>query len=95
MDGYLCQRIIIVWKRSIQRKDISIYLPERGSNVGVVGGGVKKVEVLGSSEGHRSFSLNVFVYMCTSMEHWLRLVPLLSLSSGGFQNVCQENFLSL
>lgn len=39
--------------------------------------------------------LNVFVYMCTSMEHWLRLVPLLSLSSGGFQNVCQENFLSL
>lgn len=39
--------------------------------------------------------LNVFVYMCTSMEHWLCLVPLHSLSSSGFQNVCQEDFLSL
>lgn len=71
-----------------------IYLPEE--ILGVVGGGGVIIEKKAPTTDTDPLVLNVFVYIRTSMEHWLRLVALLSLSSGGtFQNVCQENFLSL
>lgn len=81
MGSYLCQR--------------NMYLPEE--MLGVVGGGGGVViEKKAPTTDTDLLVLNVFVYIRTSMEHWLRLVALLSLSSGGtFQNVCQENFLSL
>jgi len=64
--------------------------------LGPVGGGGVLIEKKAPMTDTDPLVLDVFVYICTSMERWLRLVALLSLSSGGtFQNVCQENFLSL
>lgn len=78
-----------------------IYLPEGGSYIEVVGGGggviieKRRLKCRAPMTDTDPLVVNVFVYIRTSMEHWLRLVALFSLSSGGFQNVCQENFLSL